>query len=160
MAYVINTPHHELPYGELLNKIFHDFDVPLDDKEAEQAVKTDYYNEIFLGMCELRRDNEVWWLEKEKEDRSARSTLAAFEWEQVEEATEVKRDFTTATDQPIVEKKFGQMRKDRGVDPSGTTPDYDLIHLQAEINRALKASTRFQELLQQIKPTPPTSPRP
>ncbi|GAB2297655.1 hypothetical protein Dimus_031744 [Dionaea muscipula] len=119
MGYVINTPHHELPYGELLTRIFQAFDVPLDDNEAEQLVKTDYYDKTFLGLCSLKRENNVWWFgsganrrrdevenEEENEEenvqeneqgtdsektveehKSAKSTPANFEWEQVEEKT-------------------------------------------------------------------------
>ncbi|GAB2295292.1 hypothetical protein Dimus_029465 [Dionaea muscipula] len=50
-----------------------------------------------------------------------------------------------------------------GVDPSGPLghlPDFELIHLQAEFPRALQANTRFQELYQQLKSNPPTSPKP
>ncbi|GAB2294717.1 hypothetical protein Dimus_028912 [Dionaea muscipula] len=35
-----------------------------------------------------------------------------------------------------------------GVDPSGSLPDNVLLHLQAEMDRALKRNTRFQELYQ------------
>ncbi|GAB2266213.1 hypothetical protein Dimus_001234 [Dionaea muscipula] len=197
MAYVINVPHHELPYGELLTRIFHAFDVPLNDKEAEQAVATDKFDETFLEMCQLRRENGVWWLgsganrdevenaevdeeeneeeheEEDKEqneedsektveeDKFAKSTPAAFDWEQIEEEIEAPRSDSMKNSlmqkRPDMKKK-GKC-KDRGVDPSDTIPDYDLIHLQAEFDRAFKASTRFQELLQQIKPKPSASPR-
>ncbi|GAB2281221.1 hypothetical protein Dimus_015827 [Dionaea muscipula] len=62
MAYVINVPHRELPYGELLTRIFHASEVRLNDKEAEQHVDTDYFEETFLSMCSLRREDSVWWL--------------------------------------------------------------------------------------------------
>ncbi|GAB2268490.1 hypothetical protein Dimus_003447 [Dionaea muscipula] len=35
MAYVINVPNHELPYGELLTRIFEAFNVPLNYKKGE-----------------------------------------------------------------------------------------------------------------------------
>ncbi|GAB2299495.1 hypothetical protein Dimus_033562, partial [Dionaea muscipula] len=44
--------------------------------------------------------------------------------------------------------------------PSGHLPDFELIHLQAEFTRALQANTRFQELYQQLKSNPSTSPKP
>ncbi|GAB2296367.1 hypothetical protein Dimus_030488 [Dionaea muscipula] len=62
MGYVINVQHHELPYGELLTRIFEAFKVPLDDKEGEEPVKTDYFEEIFLGISQLKREDGVWWL--------------------------------------------------------------------------------------------------
>ncbi|GAB2287849.1 hypothetical protein Dimus_022204, partial [Dionaea muscipula] len=62
MAYLINVPHHELPYGELLTRIFDAFEIPLDDKEGEEPVKTKYFEETFLGMSQLKREDGVWWL--------------------------------------------------------------------------------------------------
>ncbi|GAB2276024.1 hypothetical protein Dimus_010766, partial [Dionaea muscipula] len=62
MAYVIRVPHHELPYGELLTTVFEAFEVPLNDKEGDEPVKTDFYDETFMNMCQLRREDGVWWL--------------------------------------------------------------------------------------------------
>ncbi|GAB2265494.1 hypothetical protein Dimus_000544 [Dionaea muscipula] len=179
------------------------------DKEAEQLVKTDHYDDTFLGMCGLRRENGVWWLgsganrrrdevkneeeneeetmeeneegiDSEKtveEDKSAKSTPADFEWEQVKEETKaagsdtIEEFFdaedggkfadvgvTDPADQPMVQQK--RKGKAKGVDPFGTIPDYDLIYLQAEFDRALKTNPRFQELLQQINPNLSTPSRP
>ncbi|GAB2294889.1 hypothetical protein Dimus_029081 [Dionaea muscipula] len=47
-----------------------------------------------------------------------------------------------------------------GVDPSGNLPDTVLVHLQAEMDRAVKTNIRFHELYQQLKTKPPTSPKP
>ncbi|GAB2283647.1 hypothetical protein Dimus_018150 [Dionaea muscipula] len=50
-----------------------------------------------------------------------------------------------------------------GVDPSGPSghlPDLELIYLQYEFARALQANTSFQELYQQMKSKPLTSPNP
>ncbi|GAB2265676.1 hypothetical protein Dimus_000717 [Dionaea muscipula] len=97
MAYVINVPHHELPYGELLTRIFEAFEALLDDREGEEPVKKDFYDETFLRICQLRRENGAWWLGSgEEEDKdsdntvSARSTATGFQWEQVEEDAEVE----------------------------------------------------------------------
>ncbi|GAB2296734.1 hypothetical protein Dimus_030840 [Dionaea muscipula] len=62
VAYVISVPHHELPYGDLLTRVFEAFNVPLDDKEGEDPVKTDILEETFLNMCQLKREQGVWWL--------------------------------------------------------------------------------------------------
>ncbi|GAB2278634.1 hypothetical protein Dimus_013311, partial [Dionaea muscipula] len=63
---------------------------------------------------------------------------------------------------PPVQPSMQQRGKGKttGVDPSRHLPDFDLIHLQAEFARALQANSRFQELLQQVKPNPPTSRNP
>ncbi|GAB2290270.1 hypothetical protein Dimus_024550, partial [Dionaea muscipula] len=62
MAYVINVPHHELAYGELLTRVFDAFEVPLDDKDGDEPVKTDFFEETFLNISQLKRENGVWWL--------------------------------------------------------------------------------------------------
>ncbi|GAB2286141.1 hypothetical protein Dimus_020567 [Dionaea muscipula] len=198
MGYVIYKPRHELPYGELLTRIFHAFDVPLDDIEAEQPVKTYKFEETSLSMCGLKRKNGIWWFgsgenrrrdeeendedddqeeseqeeedsEKTIEDVDAReSTPTVVEGKQSEqrkkeaevvdfESTEAFFDaedggkaideaVTATIAQPDV-KKNGKS-KARRVDLSSTIPNSDLLHLQTEMDRALKANARFQELLQ------------
>ncbi|GAB2276161.1 hypothetical protein Dimus_010897 [Dionaea muscipula] len=54
-------------------------------------------------------------------------------------------------------------RTSTGVDPSGPSGsilDFHLLHLQAKFARALQRNTRFQELYQELKSKPPTSPKP
>ncbi|GAB2278425.1 hypothetical protein Dimus_013109, partial [Dionaea muscipula] len=48
MAYVINVPNHEMPYGELLTRIFEAFHVPLNYKKGEDPKSGEH----------RRRDNE------------------------------------------------------------------------------------------------------
>ncbi|GAB2278402.1 hypothetical protein Dimus_013086 [Dionaea muscipula] len=57
----------------------------------------------------------------------------------------VDADGTAPVAQPDLKKKQKGKSTARGVDPSGTIPDYDLIHLQVEFDRALKTNARFQE---------------
>ncbi|GAB2268276.1 hypothetical protein Dimus_003251, partial [Dionaea muscipula] len=51
MAYVISIPYHELPYGDLLTRVFEAYHVPLNDKEGEEPKKYDFFEETFLEMC-------------------------------------------------------------------------------------------------------------
>ncbi|GAB2299148.1 hypothetical protein Dimus_033220 [Dionaea muscipula] len=44
------------------SKIFEVFEVPLDDKKGQEPVKTEYFEETFLGMSQLKREDGVWWL--------------------------------------------------------------------------------------------------
>ncbi|GAB2290457.1 hypothetical protein Dimus_024736 [Dionaea muscipula] len=67
-------------------------------------------------------------------------------------------DVVASLVQPSVQQRG--KGKTTGVDPSGHLPDFELIHLQAEFARALQANTRFQELYQQMKSNPSTSPKP
>ncbi|GAB2297568.1 hypothetical protein Dimus_031663 [Dionaea muscipula] len=62
MSYVISMKDHELPYGDWLTMVFEAFDVPLIDKQGEEPKRYDYFEETFLIMCELKRENGVWWL--------------------------------------------------------------------------------------------------
>ncbi|GAB2270467.1 hypothetical protein Dimus_005363 [Dionaea muscipula] len=38
------------------------FSVPLIDKQGEEPKRYDYFEETFLTMCQLKRENGVWWL--------------------------------------------------------------------------------------------------
>ncbi|GAB2299532.1 hypothetical protein Dimus_033599 [Dionaea muscipula] len=62
MAYAISIPQHELPYRELLTRTFEAFEVPLNDKKGDDPVRTDYFEETFLTMFQLKREQGVWWL--------------------------------------------------------------------------------------------------
>ncbi|GAB2294782.1 hypothetical protein Dimus_028975, partial [Dionaea muscipula] len=62
MAYVISVPNHELLYGDWLTRVFEAYHVPLDDKQGEELKSYDFFEETFLTMCQLRRENCVWWL--------------------------------------------------------------------------------------------------
>ncbi|GAB2287974.1 hypothetical protein Dimus_022323, partial [Dionaea muscipula] len=42
--------------------VFEAFEVPLYDKEGDESVKTDFDEEILLNICQLRRENDIWWI--------------------------------------------------------------------------------------------------
>ncbi|GAB2283815.1 hypothetical protein Dimus_018302 [Dionaea muscipula] len=62
MSYVISMKDHELPYEEWLTMVFEAFGVPLVDKQGEEPKRYDYFEETFLSICQLKRENGVWWL--------------------------------------------------------------------------------------------------
>ncbi|GAB2273082.1 hypothetical protein Dimus_007888 [Dionaea muscipula] len=62
MSYVISMKDHELPYGDWLTMLFEEFGVPLVDKKGEEPKRYDYFEETFLTMCKLTRENGVWWI--------------------------------------------------------------------------------------------------
>ncbi|GAB2292622.1 hypothetical protein Dimus_026859 [Dionaea muscipula] len=62
MAHVINTPYHELPYGEIFTAIFKAFSVPLSKVDEKRPSDTNFFKETFLNKCGLKRENGVWWL--------------------------------------------------------------------------------------------------
>ncbi|GAB2286699.1 hypothetical protein Dimus_021093 [Dionaea muscipula] len=43
-------------------RVFEAFEVPLNDKEGEDLVNTDFYDHTFLNMYQLKRENVIWWL--------------------------------------------------------------------------------------------------
>ncbi|GAB2270795.1 hypothetical protein Dimus_005662, partial [Dionaea muscipula] len=75
MSYVISMKGHELPYDDWLTMVFEAFDVPLIDKQGEEPKRYDYFKETFLSMCQLKRENGVWWLgsgeNKRRDDEEA-----------------------------------------------------------------------------------------
>ncbi|GAB2276026.1 hypothetical protein Dimus_010768 [Dionaea muscipula] len=102
MSYVISVKDHELPYGDWLTMVFEEFRIPLVDKKGEEAKRYDYFEETFLTMCKLTRENRVWWIgtrenrrrdddkeapaEEEHEEAEAQNE---FNWEAViDEATD------------------------------------------------------------------------
>ncbi|GAB2287775.1 hypothetical protein Dimus_022135, partial [Dionaea muscipula] len=62
MSYVISVKDHELPYGDWMTMVFEAFGVPLVDKKGEEPKKYDFFEETFLTMCKLTRENGVWWI--------------------------------------------------------------------------------------------------
>ncbi|GAB2287958.1 hypothetical protein Dimus_022308 [Dionaea muscipula] len=172
MAYVISVPHHKLPYGELLTRVFRVFQVTLYDKEGDQPVKTEFYEEIFLNICQLRRENDIWWIgtganrrrddeevaakqdEKEAEDENFGSGEKYFDaMDDVEDLVDVTAPgsdvIATAPVIPEVSALALDQQKGKiaaGDDPSGPSGsmlDFDLLHLQAEFARALQRNTLF-----------------
>ncbi|GAB2283389.1 hypothetical protein Dimus_017903, partial [Dionaea muscipula] len=62
---LVNLPSvkdHELPYGDWMTIVFEAFGVPLIDKKGEEPKRYDYFEETFLTMCKLTRENGVWWI--------------------------------------------------------------------------------------------------
>ncbi|GAB2286603.1 hypothetical protein Dimus_020998 [Dionaea muscipula] len=51
-----------LSMRRLLTMVFEAFDVPLIDKQGEEPKRYDFFKETFLTMCQLKRENGVWWL--------------------------------------------------------------------------------------------------
>ncbi|GAB2278724.1 hypothetical protein Dimus_013399, partial [Dionaea muscipula] len=94
MSYVISMKDHELPYGDWLTMVFEAFGVPLVVKKGEEPMKYDFFEDTFLTMCKLRREDGIWWIgsgdnrrkddepegQAEKEDERNKDD---FDWEAV-----------------------------------------------------------------------------
>ncbi|GAB2281590.1 hypothetical protein Dimus_016169 [Dionaea muscipula] len=93
MSYVISMKDHELPFGDWLTMVFEAFDVPLIDKQGEEPKRYDYFEETFLTMCQLKRENGVWWLGSGEHRRRDDEEAAPAENEEVNEEAEDQPDF-------------------------------------------------------------------
>ncbi|GAB2276227.1 hypothetical protein Dimus_010961 [Dionaea muscipula] len=94
MSYVISVKDHELPYGDWMTMIFEAFGVPLVDKKGEDPKRYDYFEETFLTMCQIKRENGVWWLGSVENRRRDDEEAAPAENEEVnEEEAEAQPDF-------------------------------------------------------------------
>ncbi|GAB2272525.1 hypothetical protein Dimus_007348 [Dionaea muscipula] len=83
---------HELPYGDWLTLVFEAFGVPLVVKKGEEPKRYDYFEETFLTMCKLTRENRIWWIGS-GENRRRDDDVNAPEEEAEEEEERNKDDF-------------------------------------------------------------------
>ncbi|GAB2286764.1 hypothetical protein Dimus_021158 [Dionaea muscipula] len=162
MSYVISMKDHELLFGDWLTMVFEELSVPLVDKKGEEPKRTDYFEETFLTMCKLTRENRVWWLgsgenrrrddeievPEEEAEEEAVIDGAADQGEsgsgekfydaedEVQESPEVNDDIPTVTAQASAQQKVTETA---GVDPSGPSSHLSesvMNKLQAEFERA------------------------
>ncbi|GAB2302849.1 hypothetical protein Dimus_036844 [Dionaea muscipula] len=49
-------------YGDWLTLVFEAFGVPLVIEKGEEPKKYDFFEDTFLTMCELTRENGIWWI--------------------------------------------------------------------------------------------------
>ncbi|GAB2270469.1 hypothetical protein Dimus_005365 [Dionaea muscipula] len=61
-ALYFSTKDHESPYGDWMTMIFEAFGVPLVIKKGEEPKKYDFFQDTFLTMCKLTRENGIWWI--------------------------------------------------------------------------------------------------
>ncbi|GAB2272853.1 hypothetical protein Dimus_007671 [Dionaea muscipula] len=108
MAYVISVKDHELPYGDWMAMIFEAFGVPLVNKKGEEPKRYDYFEETFLTMCKLRREDGIWWIGS-GENRRRDDDVDAPEEEAEEEDEGNKDDFDweAVIDEATVEGESG-----------------------------------------------------
>ncbi|GAB2292709.1 hypothetical protein Dimus_026946 [Dionaea muscipula] len=108
MSYVISMKDHELAYGNWLTMLFEDFGVPLVDKQGEEPKRYDYFEETFLTMCQLKRENEVWWIGiGENRRRDDEIDALAEEAEEEEEAQNSDFDWEVVVDEAALQGECG-----------------------------------------------------
>ncbi|GAB2281815.1 hypothetical protein Dimus_016380 [Dionaea muscipula] len=178
MSYVISMKDHELPYGDWLTMIFEEFGVPLVDKKGEEPKRYDYFEETFLTMYKLKKENEIWWIgtgenrrkddEVDAPEEEAEEEVDAqtdFDWEAVIDKAAFF-DAQVDVEEPVTETPAAlafsaspgdstTQQKEQtpaGVDPSGPSghiPESVVNKLQAEFERA--KANRFQADLEKAQ---------
>ncbi|GAB2273451.1 hypothetical protein Dimus_008244 [Dionaea muscipula] len=127
--------------------------VPLDDKEGDEPVKTNFFEETFLNMhVTIKRENGVWWLgsganrrrddevnemENEENEEEAEDTdevedkgqnqPADFDWEVVNEDVHVEGEQVEKEDDSVFGEKFFDAMDDVEDLASVTDPVPDVI---------------------------------
>ncbi|GAB2299193.1 hypothetical protein Dimus_033264 [Dionaea muscipula] len=112
MSYVISMKDHELPYGNWLTMVFEAFGVPLVDKKGEEPKRYDYFEETFLTMCKLTRENGFWWIGSgENRRRDDDVDAPEEEAEEEEEGNKAEFDWEAAIDEAAAEGESGSGEK-------------------------------------------------
>ncbi|GAB2301665.1 hypothetical protein Dimus_035697, partial [Dionaea muscipula] len=108
MSYVISMKDHELPYGDWLTMVFEAFGVPLVVKKGEEPKKYDFFEDTFLTMCKLARENGVWWIGSgENRRRDDEVEAPEEEAEEEEEGNKAEFDWEAVIDEATVEGESG-----------------------------------------------------
>ncbi|GAB2275733.1 hypothetical protein Dimus_010485 [Dionaea muscipula] len=154
MSYVISVKDHELPYGDWLTMVFEAFNVPLIDNQREEPKRYDYFEETFLTMCQLKRENGVLWLGNGENRRRDDEEASPVQNEAGESGSDDQfYDAQVEVEEPVAEASvisvFPASPRDSttvqkepataGVDPSAPTgriPDSIMSKLQADFERA------------------------
>ncbi|GAB2299565.1 hypothetical protein Dimus_033629 [Dionaea muscipula] len=112
MSYVISMKDHKLPYGDWLTMVFEAFGVPLVDKKGEEPKRYDYFEETFLTMCKLTRENGVWWIGSgENRRRDDDVDAPEEEAEEEEEGNKADFDWEAVIDEAAAEGESGSGEK-------------------------------------------------
>ncbi|GAB2276159.1 hypothetical protein Dimus_010895 [Dionaea muscipula] len=112
MTYVISVKDHELPYGDWMTMVFEAFGVPLVNKKVEEPKRYDYFEETFLTMCKLRREDGVWWIGSgENRRRDDDIDVPAEEEAEKEEENQTGFDWEAVIDEAATEGESGSGEK-------------------------------------------------
>ncbi|GAB2288353.1 hypothetical protein Dimus_022685 [Dionaea muscipula] len=111
MSYVISMKDHELPYGDWLTMVFEAFGVPLVDKKGEEPKRYGYFEETFLTMFKLTRDNGVWLIRTGEKKRRYDEVEAPEEEAEEEVDAQTDFDWEGVIDEAAVEGESGSGEK-------------------------------------------------
>ncbi|GAB2281174.1 hypothetical protein Dimus_015777 [Dionaea muscipula] len=149
MSYVISMKDHELTYGDWLTMVFEEFGVPLLDKKGEEPKRYDYFEETFLTMCKLTRENGAVVEEAAVEGESGSGEKFYDAEDKDQSSPEANEEIPAAVLQGSTQQKE---QGTSGVDPScptGRIPEVEMTRLQAEFER--KRANRFLADLEKAK---------
>ncbi|GAB2296205.1 hypothetical protein Dimus_030333 [Dionaea muscipula] len=140
---------HESPYGDWLTLVFEAFGVPLVIKKGEEPKKYDFFEDTFLTMCKLTREDGIWWIGSgENEEGMMMRQLqrkrqkADFDWEAVIDEATVEGESGSG------EKFYDAEEEAQG---SPELPD----EIPAEATPQLQLSRKIKNL--QSRPSGPTA---
>ncbi|GAB2290609.1 hypothetical protein Dimus_024891, partial [Dionaea muscipula] len=149
MSYVISVKDHELLYGDWMTMVFEAFGVSLVDKNGEEPKRYDYFEETFLTMCKLPRENGVWWIGSgENRRRDDDVDAPKEEAEEEEEGNQAEFDWEAVIDEATFEGESGsddqfydaQVEVEEPVtETPETTSDSCSIHSSAEGDRIFRS---------------------
>ncbi|GAB2278667.1 hypothetical protein Dimus_013343 [Dionaea muscipula] len=104
----ITAADHELPYGDWLTLVFEAFGVPLVIKKGEEPKRYDFFEDTFLTMCKLTRENGVWWIGSgENRRRDEEVEAPEEEAEDENEGNQDDFDWEAVIDEATVEGESG-----------------------------------------------------
>ncbi|GAB2283129.1 hypothetical protein Dimus_017659 [Dionaea muscipula] len=134
MSYVISVKDHELPYGDWLTTVFDAFGVPLVDKKGEEPKRYDFFEDTFLTMCKLTRENGIWWIGSgENRRRDDDGDAPEVEAEDEDEGNKDDFDWEAVIDEATVERESGSGEKfyDAEEEAQGSPDLHDEIPAEA-----------------------------
>ncbi|GAB2292446.1 hypothetical protein Dimus_026686 [Dionaea muscipula] len=132
--FLVMKNDHELPYGDWLTLIFEAFEVPLVIKKGEEPKKYDFFEDTFLTMCKLTRENEIWWIGSgENRRRDDDGDAPEVEAEDEDEGNKDDFDWEAVIDEATVEGESGSGEKfyDAEEEAQGSPDLHDEIPAEA-----------------------------
>ncbi|GAB2298094.1 hypothetical protein Dimus_032168 [Dionaea muscipula] len=95
-----------------VKSVFEEFGVPRVDKKGEEPKRYDYFEETFLTMCKLTRENGVWWMgSEENRRRDDDMNTPEEEAEKEDEGNKDGFDWEAVIDEAAVEGESGSGEK-------------------------------------------------
>ncbi|GAB2297846.1 hypothetical protein Dimus_031932 [Dionaea muscipula] len=126
--------------------VFEEFGVPLVNKKGEEPKRYDYFEETFLTMCKLKREDGIWWIGSGEDRRRDDDDVPEEEETQEEEGNQADFDWEAVVDEAAVEGNPGRRDGKRifGVDPScpiGRIRKSVMLEFQVEFERTRAKQT-------------------